>query len=357
MKYNFLGNSGLKVSALGFGAGTLGGKGQIFSAWGNAGQQEANQMIGSCLEAGVNFFDTADVYSEGESERILGRALASHRQNSIISTKVSVRTDEKINHVGFSRHYLIHAVEQSLKRLQTDYIDILQLHQFDSFTPLEQLMSSLDQLVKSGKVRYIGAYNFSAWQLMKAQSIAERFGYEKFVTHQVYYSLIGRDYEWELMPLNHDQNIGAVVWSPLGWGRLTGRFDRQHAIPEQSRLHQTAQFAPPVNQEYLYQVIDVLKEISLEISRPISANCFKLGDATSDSSQCAHWRSQSTTITGKSGNGSIYFKSTTIRSTQPSEFGLSTLSLLSVLEWTIFRKASFFSQVELFRANEITLSI
>lgn len=270
MKYNFLGNSGLKVSALGFGAGTLGGKGQIFSAWGNAGQQEANQMIGSCLEAGVNFFDTADVYSEGESERILGRALAPHRQNSIISTKVSVRTDEQINHVGFSRHYLIHAVEQSLKRLQTDYIDILQLHQFDSFTPLEQLMSSLDQLVKSGKVRYIGASNFSAWQLMKAQSIAERFGYEKFVTHQVYYSLIGRDYEWELMPLNYDQNIGAVVWSPLGWGRLTGRFDRQHAIPEQSRLHQTAQFAPPVNQEYLYQVIDVLKEISLEISRPVA---------------------------------------------------------------------------------------
>lgn len=269
MKYNFLGNSGLRVSELGFGAGTLGGKGQIFSAWGQAGQQEANQMIGACIDAGINYFDTADVYSDGESERMLGKALTSYRQNSIISTKVSIRTDEQINHVGFTRNYLLHAVEQSLKRLNTDYIDVLQLHQFDSFTNLEQLMATLDQLVRSGKVRYIGASNFSGWQLMKAQAIAERYGYEKFVAHQVYYSLIGRDYEWELMPLNHDQNIGAVVWSPLGWGRLTGKFDKHHPLPQNSRLHETAQFAPPANEQHLYQVLDVLKEISVEVNQSI----------------------------------------------------------------------------------------
>ncbi|WP_111860451.1 aldo/keto reductase [Acinetobacter sp. CFCC 10889] len=265
MKYNFLGNSGLQVSELGFGAGTLGGKGPLFSAWGQADQTEANQMIASCLDAGINYFDTADVYSDGESERMLGKALTNQRQDVIISTKVAIRTDEQVNHVGFSRNYLIHAVEQSLKRLNTDYIDVLQLHQFDSFTSLEQLMKSLDQLIQSGKVRYIGASNFAGWQLMKAQAIADRYGYEKFTAHQVYYSLIGRDYEWELMPLNDDQKIGAVVWSPLGWGRLTGKFDRQNPLPKQSRLHETAQFAPPVNEEYLYQVIEVLKQISDEI--------------------------------------------------------------------------------------------
>ncbi len=273
MKYNFLGNSGLQVSELGFGAGTFGGKGPLFSAWGQADQTEANQMIQQCLDAGINYFDTADVYSDGESERMLGRALANERQNErqnvIISTKVGIRTDEQINHIGYSRHYLIHAVEQSLKRLNTDYIDVLQLHQFDSFTSLEQLMSSLDQLIRSGKVRYIGASNFSGWQLMKAQAIADQYGYEKFSAHQVYYSLIGRDYEWELLPLNHDQKIGAVVWSPLGWGRLTGKFDRQNPLPKESRLHDTAQFAPPVNEEYLYQVLEVLKEISIEIQHSI----------------------------------------------------------------------------------------
>ncbi|RZG48005.1 aldo/keto reductase [Acinetobacter wuhouensis] len=263
MKYNFLGSSGLQVSELGFGAGTLGGKGPLFSAWGQADQAEANQMIQQCLDAGINYFDTADVYSDGESERMLGKALINQRQQVIISTKVGIRSNEQINHVGYSRDYLIHAVEQSLKRLNTDYIDVLQLHQFDSFTPLEQLMSSLDQLVKSGKVRYIGASNFAGWQLMKAQAIADRYGYEKFSAHQIYYSLIGRDYEWELLPLNHDQKIGTVVWSPLGWGRLTGKFDRNHPLPEHSRLHETAQFAPPVNEEYLYQVLDVLQDISL----------------------------------------------------------------------------------------------
>ncbi|UUM27720.1 aldo/keto reductase [Acinetobacter colistiniresistens] len=264
MKYHFLGNSGLKVSALGFGAGTLGGQGQIFAAWGQASQTEANQMIRAGLDAGINYFDTADVYSDGESERMLGKALASERQHNIISTKIGIRSSDYLNDVGFSRRYLLSAVEQSLTRLGTDYIDVLQLHQFDSFTALPQLMKTLDELVRSGKVRYIGASNFAGWQLMKAQAIAEQYGYEKFVVNQVYYSLIGRDYEWELMPLNDDQHIGAVVWSPLGWGRLTGKFDRENPIPAQSRLHETAQFAPPVNEAHLYAVIDVLKQIAVE---------------------------------------------------------------------------------------------
>ncbi|KYQ84029.1 aldo/keto reductase [Acinetobacter sp. NRRL B-65365] len=264
MKYHFLGNSGLKVSELGFGAGTLGGQGQIFSAWGQASQTEANQMIQAGLDAGINYFDTADVYSDGESERMLGKALAAKRQQAIISTKVGIRSSDHLNAAGFSRDYLLSAVEQSLTRLGTDYIDVLQLHQFDSFTSLHQLMKTLDELVRSGKVRYIGVSNFAGWQLMKAQAIAEQYGYEKFVVNQVYYSLIGRDYEWELMPLNDDQQMGAVVWSPLGWGRLTGKFDRENPIPAESRLHDTAQFAPPVNEEHLYRVIDALKQIAQE---------------------------------------------------------------------------------------------
>ncbi|GAA5632744.1 1-deoxyxylulose-5-phosphate synthase YajO [Acinetobacter calcoaceticus] len=264
MKYHFLGNSGLKVSELGFGAGTLGGQGQIFSAWGQASQTEANQMIQAGLDAGINYFDTADVYSDGESERMLGKALAAKRQQAVISTKVGIRSSDHLNAAGFSRDYLLSAVEQSLTRLGTDYIDVLQLHQFDSFTSLHQLMKTLDELVRSGKVRYIGVSNFAGWQLMKAQAIAEQYGYEKFVVNQVYYSLIGRDYEWELMPLNDDQQMGAVVWSPLGWGRLTGKFDRENPIPAESRLHDTAQFAPPVNEEHLYRVIDALKQIAQE---------------------------------------------------------------------------------------------
>lgn len=264
MKYHLLGNSGLQVSELGFGAGTLGGKGQIFSAWGQANQAEANQMIQLCLDAGINYFDTADVYSDGESERMLGKALVKERHKNIISTKVGIRSSDHLNDVGFSRNYLKYAVEQSLNRLGTDYIDVLQLHQFDSFTSLHQLMKTLDELVRSGKVRYIGVSNFSGWQLMKAQAIADQYGYEKFVVNQVYYSLIGRDYEWELMPLNDDQQISAAVWSPLGWGRLTGKFDRENPIPCESRLHDTAQFAPPVNEEHLYRVIDVLKVIAEE---------------------------------------------------------------------------------------------
>jgi aryl-alcohol dehydrogenase-like predicted oxidoreductase len=259
--YRLLGASGFKVSALGFGAGTFGGKGPLFSAWGNTDVAEARRLIDICLEAGLSFFDTADVYSDGASESILGAAIKGRRDEVVISTKVTLRAGPEVNAVGASKYHLIRAVDKALQRLGTDYIDLLQLHQFDAMTPVASVMSTLDDLVRAGKIRFIGASNFSGWQLMKSQAVSERYGYAPFVANQVYYSLIGRDYEWELMPLGLDQGIGAVVWSPLGWGRLTGRLRRGQPVPAASRLHATASFGPPVDDERLYRVVDVLDEI------------------------------------------------------------------------------------------------
>jgi aryl-alcohol dehydrogenase-like predicted oxidoreductase len=216
MEHRFLGASGFKVPVLGFGAGTFGGKGPLFSAWGNTGEAEARRLIDICLEHGVNFFDTADVYSAGESERILGAAIKGRRDAVILSTKLTLRTGEGPNDVGASRHHLIRATEGALARLGTDYIDLLELHHFDAMTPVDSVMSTLDDLVRAGKVRYVGASNFSGWQLMKSLASAERHGYARHVAHQVHYSLLARDYEWELMPLARDQGVGAVIWSPLG---------------------------------------------------------------------------------------------------------------------------------------------
>ena len=269
MEYRYLGNSGFKVPALGFGAGTFGGKGPLFSAWGNTDVEEAKRLIDICLEAGVTLFDTADVYSDGTSESILGAALKGRREQAIISTKLTLRASDGPNDVGASRHHLIVGVERALKRLGTDYIDLLQLHHFDAMTPVEQVMSTLDDLVRAGKVRYLGASNFSGWQLMKSQTAADRHGYSRFVANQTYYSLIGRDYEWELMPLGLDQGIGAVVWSPLGWGRLTGKIRRGQPLPEGSRLHATAGFAPPVDEERLYRIVDALDTAAAETGKSV----------------------------------------------------------------------------------------
>jgi len=269
MEYRYLGNSGFKVPALSFGAGTFGGKGPLFSAWGNTDIEEAKRLIDICLEAGVNLFDTADVYSDGASESILGAALKGRREQAIISTKISLRAGDGPNNVGASRHHLLGGVERALKRLGTDYIDLLQLHHFDAMTPVEQVMATLDDLVRAGKVRYLGASNFSGWQLMKSQAAADKHGYSRFVANQTYYSLIGRDYEWELMPLGLDQGVGAVVWSPLGWGRLTGKIRRGQPWPEASRLHDTASFAPPVDEERLYRVVDALDAISAETGHSV----------------------------------------------------------------------------------------
>jgi aryl-alcohol dehydrogenase-like predicted oxidoreductase len=269
MNYRFLGRSGLKVSELGFGAGTFGGKGALFSAWGRTDVAEARRLVDICMEHGVNLFDTADVYSDGASESILGAALEGRRGQAIISTKLTLRAGEGPNDVGASRHHLVAGIERALSRLRTDCIDILQLHHFDAQTPVEQVMSTLDDLVRAGKVRYIGASNFSGWQLMKSQAAADRHGWSRFVANQTYYSLIGRDYEWELMPLGLDQGIGALVWSPLGWGRLTGRIRRGQPLPENSRLHQTAGFAPPVDEERLYRVVDALDEVAAQTGRTV----------------------------------------------------------------------------------------
>ncbi|MDF1693418.1 MAG: aldo/keto reductase [Zhongshania sp.] len=269
IEQRFLGHSGFKVPVLGFGAGTFGGQGPLFSAWGNSQVQEATRIVDLCLEHGVNLFDTADVYSDGESERILGKALAGKRDKAIISTKMSLRVGDGANEVGASRHHLIKATEQALQRLNTDHIDILQLHHFDAHTPVESVMKTLNDLVQSGKVGYIGVSNFSGWQIMKSQAVADRYGYQRFVANQAYYSLVGRDYEWELMPLGLDQGLGAIVWSPLGWGRLTGKMRRGQALPEQSRLHETKQFAPPVADEHVYDVVDVLEQIASETGKTI----------------------------------------------------------------------------------------
>lgn len=269
MEYRFLGNSGFKIPALSFGAGTFGGKGPLFSAWGNTDVNEAERLIDICLEAGVNMFDTADVYSEGVSESILGAAIRGRRNQVILSTKISLRAGEGANDIGASRHHLISATDAALMRLGTDYIDLLQIHHFDAMTSVESVMSTLDDLVRSGKVRYIGASNFSGWQLMKSLAVADRYGYSRYVANQTYYSLIGRDYEWELMPLGMDQAVGAVVWSPLGWGRLTGKIRRGQPIPKLSRLHDTAEFGPPVDQERLYRIVDALDEVAAETDKTI----------------------------------------------------------------------------------------
>ncbi|HEX7114488.1 MAG TPA: aldo/keto reductase [Steroidobacter sp.] len=269
MEYRVLGSSGFNVPVLGFGAGTFGGKGPVFSAWGKTDVEEAKRLIDLCLDAGANFFDTADVYSDGASESILGAALKGRREKAILSTKIGLRAGSGVNDVGSSRFHLVRGVERALERLQTDYIDLLQLHQFDAFTPVESVMATLDDLVRSGKVRFIGVSNYSGWELMKSLAVADRYGYERIVAHQAYYSLIGRDYEWELMPLALDQNVGTIVWSPLGWGRLTGRVRRGQPLPAQSRLHETAHIAPPVDDERLYRVVDVLDTISGETGKSV----------------------------------------------------------------------------------------
>ena len=269
MEQRFLGRSGFKVPALGFGAGTFGGQGPLFSAWGNTDVEGARSIVDMALNAGVTLFDTADVYSNGASESILGAALKGRRDKAIISTKLALRAGDGPNDVGASRHHLIAATDAALKRLGTDYIDILQLHAFDAMTPVEMVLDTLDDLVHAGKVRLIGASNFSGWQLMKSLAASDRLGLQRFVANQAYYSLIGRDYEYELMPLGIDQGVGAIVWSPLGWGRLTGKLRRGQPLPPASRLHETQGFAPPVDEERLYRVVEALDAVAAEAGKSV----------------------------------------------------------------------------------------
>jgi len=270
MEYRNLGASGLKVPALSFGTGTFGGTGPLFGAWGNTDVAEARRLIDVCLDAGVNLFDTADVYSNGASEEVLGEALRGRRDKALISTKTGLPMGDGPNDAGASRERLIRAVDAALRRLKTDYIDILQLHAFDASTPIEETLSTLDNLVRAGKLRYVGCSNFAGWEVMRSLAVAEKYGYSRYVAHQVYYSLIGRDYEWELMPLAKHQNVGALVWSPLGWGRLTGKIRRGRPLPSTSRLHATADFGPPVEDERLYRIVDALDLIAQETGKSVA---------------------------------------------------------------------------------------
>ncbi|MET7773861.1 aldo/keto reductase [Nocardia sp. NPDC005366] len=269
MEYRRLGASGLLVPALSFGAGTFGGRGALFSAWGDTDAAQARRLLDISLEAGVTMFDTADVYSDGVSEEVLGAAIKGRRDQLLISTKAGLPTGPGPNDAGSGRSRLIGAVESSLRRLGVEHIDLFQLHAFDAGTPVEETLAALDDLVRAGKIRYLGASNFAGWQLMKSLAAADRGGLTRYVAHQVYYSLVGRDYEWELMPLGQDQGVGAVIWSPLGWGRLTGKIRRGSPLPEGSRLHQTAQAGPPVDDDLLYDVVDVLDDIAADTGKTV----------------------------------------------------------------------------------------
>lgn len=267
MDSRFLGRSGLRVPVLSFGAGTFGGSGPLFGAWGTTDALQARRLVDICLDAGVSLFDSADVYSDGASEEVLGEATKGRRDRLLLSTKLGLPTGDGPNDAGTSRSRIIRAVDDALRRLQTDYIDLLQLHAFDAFTPVEEVLSTLDALVRAGKLRYVGVSNFSGWQLMKSLAVADRYGYPRYVANQVYYSLVGRDYESELLPLGQDQGVGALVWSPLGWGRLTGRLRRGQPVPPGSRLHATEQFGPPVDEEHLFRVVDALEEVAADTGK------------------------------------------------------------------------------------------
>jgi aryl-alcohol dehydrogenase-like predicted oxidoreductase len=271
MEYRQLGGSGFKVPVLTLGTGTFGGKGDLFSAWGNNGVPEATRLVDISLEAGLTMFDSADVYSAGLAEEILGKAIAGRRDKVLISTKATFRLGDGPNDVGSSRFHLIRTVEAALKRLGTDYIDLFQLHGFDAMTPIEETLSTLDNLVRAGKIRYLGCSNFSGWHLMKSLAVAEKYGYSRYVAHQAYYSLVGRSYEWELMPLGLDQKVGAVVWSPLGWAKLTGKIRRGQPLPPNSRLQSklNADVGPQIADDYLYTVVDAIDEIAKETAKTV----------------------------------------------------------------------------------------
>jgi aryl-alcohol dehydrogenase-like predicted oxidoreductase len=259
------------VPVLTLGTGTFGGKGELFSAWGNTGVPEATRLVDICLDAGLNMFDSADVYSGGVSEEILGKAISGRRAKVIISTKATFPFGDGPNDLGSSRFHLIRAIDGALKRLGTDYIDLFQLHGFDAITPIEETVATLADLVRAGKIRYIDCSNFSGWHLMKSLAICDRYGYPRYVAHQAYYSLIGRDYEWELMPLALDQKVGCVVWSPLGWARLTGKFRRGQPKPQVSRLQSklNTDVGPRVDDEYFYKVVDAIDEVAEETGKTV----------------------------------------------------------------------------------------
>jgi aryl-alcohol dehydrogenase-like predicted oxidoreductase len=271
MEYRLLGGSGFKVPVLSLGTGTFGGGNEFFKAWGASDVAEATKLVDICLDAGLNMFDSADIYSVGLAEEILGQAIKGRRDKVIISTKGTFRNGDGPNDVGSSRYHITRAVEASLKRLGTDWIDLYQLHGFDAMTPVEEVLGTLNDLVRAGKIRFIGCSNFSGWHVMKSLAVSERYGLARYVAHQAYYSLIGREYEWELMPLALDQKVGAVVWSPLGWGRLTGKIRRGQPLPAASRLQSkiVTDIGPQVADDHVFRVVDALDEVARQTGKTV----------------------------------------------------------------------------------------
>jgi aryl-alcohol dehydrogenase-like predicted oxidoreductase len=270
MEYRHLGASGLQVPVLSFGTATFGGGTEFFKKWGSTDVAEARRMIDICLEAGLNLFDTADVYSKGLSEEILGEATKGLRDKILISTKSTFPMSKEPNDFGSSRQHITKSVENSLRRLQTDYIDIYHMHGFDGNTPIDETLHTLDNLIKSGKIRYIAASNFSGWHLMKSLSISERNSWAKYIGHQVYYSLINRELEWELMPLGLDQKVGTIVWSPLAGGKLGGKISRTKPAPKDTRIGQGGAMGPQIADEKFYDIVDVLETIAGETGKTVA---------------------------------------------------------------------------------------
>jgi aryl-alcohol dehydrogenase-like predicted oxidoreductase len=269
MEFRQLGRAGLRVPVLSFGTATFGGGNDFYRAWGSVDVAEARRMVDLCIEAGATFFDTANSYSTGRAEEILGAALAGRRQHVLLATKATFPMGPGPNEVGSSRHFLIRACEDSLRRLGTDHVDVYYMHGFDENTPVDETLRALDDLVTSGKVRYIGCSNFSGWHLMKSLAVSERHGWMSYVAHQAYYSLVSREYEWELMPLAIDQGVGTVVWSPLAGGALTGKVRRGQPIEDGTRISQLG-LERAGDVEKLYEVVDTLKQVAADVGRTVS---------------------------------------------------------------------------------------
>ena len=269
MDYNRLGHSGLRVPALGFGTATFGGGNDFFRAWGSTDATGAARLVDTCLDHGVSLFDSADVLLERAGRTDPGEAIKGKRNRLLISTKTTFPMGDGANDFGSSRQHILDAVDAALVRLGVDHIDLLQLHGQDYNTPVEETLSTLDQLVRDGKVRYIGCSNFSGWHLMKSLAASERHGYARYVAHQAYYSLLNRDYEWELLPLGRDQGVGAVVWSPLGWGKLTGKIRRGQPAQPGSRAHDIAGTGPHFEEERLFRIVDALDRVAGETGKSI----------------------------------------------------------------------------------------
>jgi aryl-alcohol dehydrogenase-like predicted oxidoreductase len=269
MEFRQLGRAGLRVPVLSLGTATFGGGNDFYRAWGSVDVAEAKRMVDLCVEAGATFFDTANSYSTGRAEEILGAALAGRRQNVLLATKATFPMGPGPNEVGSSRQFLVRACEDSLRRLGTDHVDIYYMHGFDENTPVDETLRALDDLVTSGKVRYIGCSNFSGWHLMKSLAASERRGWMSYAAHQAYYSLVSREYEWELMPLAIDQGVGTVVWSPLAGGALTGKVRRGQPIEDGTRSSQLG-LERAGDIEKLYDVVDTLQQVAADVGRTVS---------------------------------------------------------------------------------------